>query len=144
MAGREEYIPFVALLVLVAFMLTLFAMLRRHLRDARQAKLQEELHTRLLDRFPDTQQLITFLESEPGRRLLGTQTDTVHERILFAVHTGCVLIFAGGGVSGLAALANQEWLLGIAIVLMFIGVGFLASAGLAWKIAGKWGLLRRR
>lgn len=138
MAGREEYIPFVALMVLVAFMLTLFAMLRRHLRDARQAKLQEDLHARLIDRFPDTQQLIAFLESGPGQRLLGMQTDTVHERILSAVQAGCILMFAGAGVASIPGL------IGTAIVLIFIGVGFLVSAAIAWRIAGKWGLLRRR
>jgi hypothetical protein len=137
----SELIPLIALAV---FMLGLLAFLRWHLRDGRRAQMQSELHNRLVDRFQSPQELAAFLASEGGARLLGTQSQTVHERVLGAVQAGCILTLGGSGVTSAGAIGQNMFLFGLGIIVTGIGLGFFVAAGVCWWLARRWGLVRAR
>jgi hypothetical protein len=134
----------IPLIVLAAFMLGLLAFLRWHLRDGRRAQMQADLHKRLVDRFESPQELAAFLASEGGARLLGTQSQTVHERVLGAVQAGCILTLGGSGITSAGAIAQNMFLFGLGIVAAGIGLGFFVAAGVCWLLARRWGLVPQR
>ena len=118
-----------------------------------QQRMLSQFQTKLLDRIGSVSELGAFLNTEPGARFLKGLT-TVHEsevgphvRILRAVQTGAVLAALGTG------LYLYGWLTptlrndvtnainAIATIFFGIGVGFLASAAISYRLSKQLGLL---
>ena len=108
-------------------------------RMQERARWRMEMKARLLERFSSPAELREFLESEGGRRLMGSLSagQTTAPRLLLAVQAGVVLTALGGGlvISGDRDLDTA----GGAVVAL--GLGLLASALVSWVLARLWGLL---
>jgi len=141
------------MLVMITTVLTLGAIFRsfftnRRLRE--NARAWAELQTRLIDKFGSAAEVVRYLESDAGQRMLVGQSEsgtTPHGRILDSIHLG-LLVLAGGlalifGYSG-ADLRLQEGLRTFGIVGAMLGIGFLASAGVSWALLRGWGKLETR
>ena len=118
-------------------------------------KLQTEMHTKLIDRFGSSQELIQYMESEPGKKFLeaapipvnfeGDQKlPSVIGRVLMPLQIGSVMTLLGAGL--LAAQHSftnglQSVLLLGGIVILMPGLGFILSAGITWVLAGRLGLM---
>jgi ABC-type Fe3+-siderophore transport system permease subunit len=104
-----------------------------------RARWRVELQMRLLDRFASPGELQQFLESEGGRRLLGTLAprQTTAPRLLLAVQAGIVLTILG---SGLQITGNRD-LQDPGIAFVAVGLGLVAAALVSWVLARMWGLL---
>ena len=104
-----------------------------------RARLRMELQLRLLERFSSAAELQQFLESEGGRKLLGSLSPrlTVGPRLLLAVQAGVVITILG---SGLQITGNRE-LQDPGIACVALGLGLVASALVSWVLARMWGLL---
>lgn len=92
---------------------------------------------RLLDRFSSGPDLVAFVQTEAGERLLtGTPGDQppmvgTAARLLGAVHSGIVLISLGAGFVTVGRLFDFEaadMLTAMGVIAAFVGVGFLVSA----------------
>jgi hypothetical protein len=98
-----------------------------------------ELQMRLVDRFASPAELQQFLESEGGRKLLGSLSprQSTLPRILLAVQAGVVLTALGSGfiISGDRDLDRAGG------ALVALGLGLLGSAVVSWILARMWGLL---
>jgi hypothetical protein len=69
-----------------------------NIRRSRSSKQIAELHSRLLDRFSASQELIAFLQGESGRRYFDALHSELHDplsRILNGVQLGVVLTMLG-------------------------------------------------
>jgi hypothetical protein len=106
-----------------------------------RARLRMEMQARMLERFASTAELKEFLESEAGRRLLGTLSprQTVAPRMVLAVQAGVLVTILGIGVQ---MTGNME-LLDAGIVIVALGIGLVLSAAVAWLLARVWGLMPR-
>jgi hypothetical protein len=121
-----------------------------NIRRTRTSRQIAELHTRLLDRFTASQELIAFLEGESGRRYFEALQSDLKDplaRVLNGIQLGVVLILLGVSLiavrAGQADEAARNALLLIGVPGMAIGAGFLISAVISYRLCKFWGLLAK-
>ncbi len=112
------------------------------------AQAQADLQHRLLDKFSSPQEIGEFLQTEGGRRFMqGLTTGRRHagKSILLALQIGTVVSLLGITTLALGFMypmnrpgAHPAIVLG-ALVLA-LGVGFLISAGISYRLSKAWGL----
>ena len=122
-------------------------------RWSRVTKVQNEVHTKLLDRFQSNQELLAYIETPAGRRFLESAPIQVESpraisaplgRILWSAQAGAVLTVLGIGLEIVASSAMEEIappLAAFGAVVIALGVGFIVSAALAYVLTRRFGLL---
>lgn len=142
--------------VIVTFML-LFAWIVRtiidHRRWGRLQKVQTDVHTKLLDRFSATDDLLRYMQTPAGRRFLESApipTDSPRGlsaplgRILWSVQVGLVLMTGGIGLQIVGGRVPEEVsspLSAIGVLGVALGIGFLLAAGVSFILSRRLGLL---
>lgn len=148
-------IAFFVFLFILGAVLWLLRVLFENRRWGRILKLQTEVHTKLLDRFGTSQELITYMNSEAGKRFLestpiqtslgpGQQARMSLMRILTPLQLGVLLMMLGTGsllLRDSAHVQNQEPFLVLGTLGLMLGIGFIISAGLSYLLAKRMGLL---
>lgn len=126
-----------------------------HRRWLRVSKIQSEVHSKLLDRFTSNQELLAYVETPAGRRFLESTPISIDPgsrslsapvgRILFSVQAGIVLALAGVGLhvvsQWLPVQDIAQPLFVVGVLALALGVGFVLSAGVAYLMSRKLGLL---
>jgi hypothetical protein len=146
----EELAPMIALIVVTLATVVVIRTLGQNKRLDKLAKMQGELQTRVLDRFGSAQEMLEYLRSEPGKRLLDTpliERGSPYGRILGAVQAGIVLALVG--VAFLASMAivkvPDEAAFGFfGVLCLALGVGFMISAWAAHALSKSYGLINGR
>jgi hypothetical protein len=112
-----------------------------NVRRQRTAKLQADVMNKLIDRVGSSPELAKWLESG-GPRLLEFETErsSPHARILNSVQAG--LIAAALGVGLITVAAGEAEIRSAGIILVMVGMGFLASAVAAFFLSKSWGILK--
>lgn len=111
------------------------------------ARTQAELHTKLLEKFGTADEALRYLGSEAGKRLLDSaalERTNPHSRILGSVQAGILLAAVGLGlllVRGFVSGEAVRAMLVLGTIVLVLGLGFLASAGAAWALSRRFGLL---
>jgi len=113
-------------------------------RWQRLAKVQAEVHTKILDRFTANDELLAYIGSHAGRRFLESSPIMLDEgprsvaaplgRILWSVQFGLILTAGGIGlllVSGILPDEGSQPLRVLSGMAIAIGIGFVLSAGVA-------------
>ena len=127
------------------------------LRWNRVAKVQTEMHNKLLDRFTNTDELLAYVQSPAGSRFLESAPITLDapqrsvgaplSRILWSVQGGIVLLAAGLGlifVSGRVSLAEASQPLQVlGILAVALGFGFVVSAAVSYVLSLRLGLIEK-
>jgi hypothetical protein len=118
-----------------------------HARFKRESEMQLQLHTRLIDKFGTPKELVEYLQSDAGRAFLTpapVERATPYRKVLASAQAGIVLTFVGGAVLFLRdvegpgnAMRSLTVLGGVTLAL---GLGFIASAVLAYALSSRWGL----
>jgi hypothetical protein len=124
-------------------------------RWLRLTRIQTDAHTKLLDRLTSNEDLMTYIQSPSGRRFLesapisldggpGKPVSAPVSRILLSLQAGVVL--AAGGVGFLYASGRvieevAPALFTIGVLAIAFGIGFFASAILAYGLSERLGLL---
>lgn len=126
-----------------------------HRRWQRVSKVQVETHTKLLDRMNTAEDLRAYMESPAGRQFLESAPIALDgraaplaapvSRILWSLQVGTVVLLLGIAMQFVSRgqiddVAQPLQVLGV--LAMAIGAGFLISAGLAYGLSRKLGLLR--
>jgi hypothetical protein len=134
--------------------LWLIRMLLESRRWSRVFRLQSETHAKLIDRFASNQELLHYMETEPGKRFLEAAPIPLASerdqrlpgglgRILGPLQIGIVLTLLGVGLfilhRSLPEIADP--LLVFAMVAMMPGIGFIISALITWRMSMRLGLL---
>ncbi len=150
----HDLTPFLAFLCILGALAWLVRLLLENRRWSRIFKLQTDVHSKLIDRFGTNQELLTYMDTEAGRRFLeaapipmGFETEqrvpSAVAKILTPLQIGIVMTLLGIGFLFLRhAVADLEapmLVLGTAILMP--GIGFILSAGITWVLAGRLGLV---
>jgi hypothetical protein len=135
-----------------------FAWLIRNALDyrrwGRQAKVQAEAHTKLLDRLTSNDELLSYVQSPAGSRFLQSAPITLDgkpkamgapfSRILWSMQAGVVLAAAGIGLNYVSRRVHPDSadpVFTMSVILLSVGLGFFASAGLSFLLSKRLGLL---
>jgi hypothetical protein len=113
------------------------------LHTSRRQQAQNDIRKVLIDRFGSAQDLGAFLQSEGGREFIaGLSSSEVGalSSVLASVQRGVILLLLGFGCAGAQVFISQVFL-GIGVVLMSAGIGFLVSAVVTYGLSKSWGLL---
>jgi hypothetical protein len=148
-------VPCLTMFALGGALLWLIRILLENRRWGRIFRLQTEIHTKLIDRFGNNQELLTYMDTEAGKRFLEAAPipvdfDRDHQRVpgmvskvLTPLQIGVVLSLLGIGLLSLrSSLVDiAEPLLVFGVVFLMPGLGFIISAGTTWFLAGRLGLM---
>jgi hypothetical protein len=114
----------------------------------RRLKAQVELHGRLLDKFSSAHEVVEFLQTPGGAQFVDSFSNEREEPmsgILRSIHRGIILVVVGAGCLGL--IKAYGWdnnpLLVIGVVLLCLGIGFLVSAAVSYRLSRTLGLAQR-
>ena len=126
-----------AVVLLLAVMATIWV----HL----MARSQERITIRkaLIDKFASAQDLNNLMETAAGRRLFAESSagGSPLRPVLWSVRMGILAVLTGVGVSTLGPMAGDG---GVAALLVLIGLGFLISAAVTYRLSKSWGLLEKK
>jgi hypothetical protein len=150
-----DLVPFLIFVGVLAAVLWLVRQFLENRRWSRIFKLQTEVHGKLIEKFGSSQELLTYMGTEAGKRFLeaapipvGFETEqrmpNAVARVLTPLQIGVVLVLLGIGMlalrNSLGADMHAPMLLMGTVVLM-PGIGFILSAGVTWMLAARLGLM---
>ena len=127
-----------------------------HWRWQRAIKAQNDLNTKLIDRFASSEDLLAYLQSPQGKML--TEGPVLPQaapramgaplsRIFWSMQSGIVLGALGGGLMIVSGAATNEpelatFLNGVGVVVLMIGIGFAVSAVVSYLLSQRLGLVQ--
>ena len=122
----------------------------------RLSKVQTDVHSKLLDRFTANEDLLAYMQTPPGRKFLESAPIPLREeapsigaplsRMLWSVQAGVVLSLLGFGLLFVSGRVSEEVAQGvfvIGILVVALGLGFVASAAIAYGISRRLGLFEK-
>lgn len=143
-------VPIVAIIMVFGGIVAVFWVVFSTIRRLKVARVQSEVHSKLIDKVGSSPEFLTFLDSDAGKQLvasLGIEQPSrePYSRILSSVQAGVILLFVGIALlvlGGHFANAAEGFFIlgGLAVAL---GVGFLISAGLSYRLSKAFGLFER-
>jgi hypothetical protein len=153
LAGLAVFLGFGMAIGLVTWLIRTWIDYRRW---SRLAKVQTDVHTKLLDRFTGNEDLLAYIQSPAGSKFLESSPIALDAgprsvaaplgRILWSVQAGLVLLAAGIGLRFVSAnLAGEalQPLHVLGILGIALGIGFVISAIISFMISERLGLIER-
>jgi len=150
----SDGIPFLVFLCILGALLWLTHVLLENRRWNRIFKLQTDVHGRLLERFGTSQEVLTYMSTDAGKRFLEATPIAVGferqapvpspvARVLTPLQIGVVMTLLGVGLLSLRHSVSEgaSALLVIGTVVLMPGLGFIISAGITWLLARHLGLM---
>jgi hypothetical protein len=150
----SDGIPFLVFLCILGALLWLTHVLLENRRWSRIFKLQTDVHGKLLERFGTSQEVLTYMGTDAGKRFLEATPIAVgfeHQppvpspvaRVLTPLQIGIVMTLLGVGLLFLRHSVSDGGtaLLVIGTVVLMPGLGFIISAGITWLLARHLGLM---
>ena len=147
---------FAVMVVMVGAFIWLIRTAVDYRRWGRLAKVQAEAHTKLLDRFTGNEELLAYVKSPAGTRFLQSAPIALDgspravaapvSRILWSMQAGVVLAAAGIGMNFMSRRIdplNADPAFMLSAIVLSVGLGFLASAGLSYFLSKRLGLLNQ-
>ena len=145
---------FVGIGMAIGLVVWLIRTLIDYRRWSRLAKVQTDVHTKLLDRFTANEDLIAYIQSPAGSKFLESSPIKLDAgprtlgapvgRILWSVQGGLVLIAGGIGLQVVGRHATDqaaEPLQALGVLAIALGLGFVISAIISYVISKKLGLI---
>lgn len=151
----EYGVPFLVFLCVLGALLWLIHVLLENRRWNRIFKLQSDVHGKLIERFATSQEVLTYMSTEAGKRFLEATPIAVGferaqpvpspvARVLTPMQIGIVMMMLGIGLISLRNSIPEAAapLLALGIVVLMPGLGFIISAGFTWWMARHFGLMQ--
>jgi hypothetical protein len=117
----------------------------------RQAELNAEVQTRLIDRFGSAPELINFLQTPEGQKFLGSGPNSgaavsAQDRIIRSMGKAVVLTLLGAAflLICLWPETRNEGFFIAGCILAMLGIGYFLSAIVSLKLSRNWGLIEQR
>lgn len=141
------------LLGIAGAVMWLIKTLVEHRRWSRLSKIQTEVHNKLLDRFTANEDLLAYIQTPAGRRFLESAPIPLDSpraigaplgRILWSAQAGAVFTVLGLGLVLVSRNTLEEVaapLGAFGVVIIALGLGFVASAFLAYVLTRRFGLM---
>ena len=151
LAGTAAFCAFGIALMAIGWLIRTLINYRRW---NRLAKVQTDVHTKLLDRFTANEDLVSYMQTTAGKRFLESAPIPLDSesrsigaplsRILWSVQAGVVLAAGALGllyVSGRVVEEAAQPLFAIAAVGLALGMGFVVSAFVSYAMSRRLGLI---
>ena len=148
----NDLTPFMVFVLIGSGLIWLIRTLLEHRRWNRTFAVQTDIYNKLLDKFASNEELIAYVQSEAGKRFLAsatlpqvpeTRTSSAVSRVLTPMQIGVVMTLAGIALLFLYyKIGGATPLLGLGTLAIALGLGFMISAGLAWALANKLGIVQ--
>lgn len=116
----------------------------------RLAKMHHELQNKILDKFGTSQEMIDYLGTDPGKRLLDApvvEHGSPYGRILGSVQAGIILVLGGAAflvvtrLVDLGGAGDEAGFVFVGVLTLALGLGFLISAYAAHVLSRSYGLI---
>jgi hypothetical protein len=146
--------PFLVFVIILGALLWVLRVILENRRWGKVAKVQSEVHSKLLEKFGNSQELLAYMGTEAGKRFLESQpfqleaqgtrpTPYPFGRILLSVQLGVVVLLVGVGLLYLRGHVTQgaEGCLILGTLASTVGIGFLLSAAASYGLSRHLGLL---
>jgi hypothetical protein len=150
----SDGIPFLVFLCMLGALLWVAHVLLENRRWNRIFKLQTDVHGRLIERFGTSQEVLTYMSTDAGKRFLEATPIAVGferqapvpspvARVLTPLQIGIVMTLLGAGLISLrhSIADGGVALLVLGMVVLMPGIGFIISAGVTWVLARHLGLM---
>jgi hypothetical protein len=150
----SDGIPFLVFVCMLGALLWLTHVLLENRRWSRIFKLQTDVHGKLIERFGTSQEVLTYMSTDAGRRFLEATPIAVGfeqqqpvpspvARVLTPLQIGIVMTLLGVGLLFLrhSFTEGSGVLLVVGTVVLMPGLGFIISAGITWVLARHLGLM---
>jgi hypothetical protein len=150
----EGGLPLLAFIAFLGVVLWLTQVLLENRRWNRVFKLQSDVHGKLIERFGTSQEVLTYMNTDAGKRFLEATPIAVGmdrhapvpspvARVLTPMQIGLVLSLLGTGLIFLrhSIPGGDAPLLLVGTVVLMPGLGFIISAGITWVLARHLGLM---
>jgi hypothetical protein len=150
----ENCAIFAGFALAVGLLIWLIRTLIDYRRWNRLAKVQVDVHTKLLDRFTANEDLLAYIQSPAGSKFLESspiKLDAAPKsvgaplgRILWSLQGGLVLMSGGFGLHFIGDRMRDEVsqpLRALGVLALALGVGFVASAIISYVISKRLGLI---
>ena len=115
------------------------------------ARMQSDVHHKLIEKFASGHELADFLQTPGGVQLIGSLEEAPAnkrpaEGILRSTQVGVILTLLGLGFLSLrgvihGGVGDKEGPVVIGILILSLGIGFLASSTISYRLSRSWGLL---
>ena len=150
----SDGIPFLVFLCILGALLWLTHVLLENRRWNRIFKLQTDVHGKLIERFGTSQEVLTYMSTEAGKRFLEATpiavgferqepVPTAVARVLTPLQIGVVMTLLGLGLIlvrySVPDVAAPLLVLGT--IVLTPGLGFIISAAITWVLARRLGLM---
>jgi hypothetical protein len=145
--------PMIVFACVLAALLWLTRVFVENRRWGRIFKLQTEVHGKLIDRFGSSQELLTYMGTDAGKRFLEAAPIPVDfepqrmpnavARVLLPLQIGIVMLLLGVGFLLLRHVEADMRIPMMVLGTIFLmpGIGFILSAGITWLLAGRLGMI---
>ncbi len=146
---------FATMLIVAGALSWLIRTLLEHRRWSRVSRVQTEIYNKLLDRFTSHEDLLRYVQSTSGKDFIQSAITPIStgaspsiaapiSRILWSLQAGVILVMIGLGlffVSGQVHPDATASFSTLGILSLCAGIGFAASAVVAWTVSKKLGIL---
>ncbi len=149
--------PIAIVLIITSALVGLIRTLADQFRWRRAVRLQVDMQNKLVDRFTNTEELLSYLQSPAGRSLTDLQApaaaapgalrawDTPLSRIFWPLQAGIVATAAGIGLAIVGHRVSFEEfaqpIAGAGILAVAVGIGLVVSAAASYLISHRLGLV---
>ena len=149
----SDIAPLIAFAIFGGVAMWLIKLLLENRRWKRVFTEQSAIHGKLIDKMSSTQELMSYMETDAGKRFLeatpittesGSQRmPNVVARILSTTQVGVVMTLLGAGLLGMRNSVGDgaTAMLVLGIVALMPGLGLMLSAGITWVLAKKLSLI---
>jgi len=150
----NDGVPFLVFVCILSALLWLVHVLLENRRWGRIFKLQTDVHSKLIERFATSQEVLAYMGTEAGKRFLEATPIAVGferkepvpspvARVLTPLQIGIVMVLLGVGLISLrhSIPDGEAPLLVLGTVVLMPGLGFIISAGITWVLARRLGLM---
>ncbi len=117
--------------------------------DWKKIRLKSDFHHKLMDKFGNVKDLNEFLQTKTGTGFMQSLTingQGLKEKLMSTVSTGIIVGFLGIGVIVFGSMTgtseNTIYFFASGIALFVLGIGFLVSALVSYRLSRKWGILK--
>ena len=134
-------VVFVGILLLFLMILAMILAFIMHRSDQRVA-----VRKALIEKYASAQDLNDLMQTPGGRRLFAefSAGGSPLRSVLSSVQLGVIGILAGIGVFGIGAMISDKTIFAVGGLLACIGLGFLISAAVTYRLSKSWGLLEKK
>ncbi|HEV2246212.1 MAG TPA: hypothetical protein VGW37_06130 [Terriglobia bacterium] len=146
----DHLVPIVALVMIFGGVVVVFWVVFSTIRRLKVARTQAEVHSKLIEKIGSTQDFLTFLETESGKKLVASigieqPNRNPYNRILASVQAGVILVCVSIAflIIGVNFPDVAEGFKVVGALGLALGIGFLISAALSYRLSKNFGLFDR-